>query len=534
MDQHPDNFSHLIVTNAPLDEKARAHFQDRLHALDITLEQMVNRRQEYLELLSRWRLIPLDILGDIFRLVVVPQVVRYKETPSRRKPDSAKELLALCLVCRRWREAALNTHRLWSALDISDYLSPRFSQKVETWLARSGVLPKSLKIREECSNPRDPRHRCRMMSTELAKFLAEGPRLEHLALQCSSPLCLKGLLNVVKNGHSSPGSWDKIKSLQVTFSQWTELEPFNPADTVFHQLPPVTSLDLRLPPLPRVRHRPNGNYDSDLNYNEVVSDVGMALHIPELALARLSHLTLHCNWNGARIIAILRSTRSLQTLELDFAQTTQTFGDPSQIRGLMWNNLVLPNLEVLRLRRSNREVFEMLQLIQTPSLLELDLEFYHEIGVRGNHPCAPHIMGLLERSNVRLRRFRMAGTYEIYDELGEILLGLPSLVHITLDGINIYYSVFRNLKSAIPPALPLLEYMELYNVDLRERYSAWLDEELMPVADIIRYFDSRKSIKQADGTPLVMTDVIARSDNPQTDFVISNGVVTMAPQDEEF
>ncbi|KAF6763362.1 hypothetical protein DFP72DRAFT_841462 [Ephemerocybe angulata] len=488
MDQHPDNFSHLLTTNAPLDEKATAHFQGRLRALEITLEQMSFGTKKH----------------------------------PKKEPDPAKELLALCLVCRRWREAALNTHRLWSSVDIACYFSPTVSRKVETWLNRSGALPKRLKILAgECEESTTPCHQCKL-SNELARFLAEGPRLEHLALQCSTPLCLKGLLNVVKSheDRSTAGSWDAIKSLRINFSQeWTEREPFNPADTVFLQLPPVTSLGLRLPPLPCLHRQSTGTYNPDLNYYEAVSDVGMALHIPKTTLARLSHLKLHCNWNGARVIDILRSTPSLHSLELGFDGTTQRFGDSSQIRKLLDNNLVFPNLQILRLCKSHCEVYEILQFIQTPSLLELDIDIYHEIANK-NDPYTAHILGLLERSSASLRRLRISGTFGIYHVLGKILLSLPSLVHVTMDGVDLNSSVFSQLESATPPALPLLECFELFDANL--------DEFFLPVEVVIGYFESRKTMKQADGAPLVTTDVIVKTGSPATDFTISNGVVTMA------
>ncbi|KAJ3517888.1 hypothetical protein NMY22_g13865 [Coprinellus aureogranulatus] len=85
--------------------------------------------------MSAMRRLPLDVLGEVF-LFISP---------------SAQELVDIGLVCKRWREAALLTHRLWSSIELDDPrgLSESSYDRIVTWLNRSGEIYRKLEILEE-------------------------------------------------------------------------------------------------------------------------------------------------------------------------------------------------------------------------------------------------------------------------------------------------------------------------------------------------------------------------------------------------
>ena len=122
---------------------------EQIAALKIRAEFLEDRVYAYTSLLSPMRVLPEDVLGEIF-LRILPD-------PSEHYPilSSDEAPLVLCRVCKWWREVACRTPSLWSSIH---FVSPRVPPKrygydrrkrvLEEWLERSGDLPLSISVTE--------------------------------------------------------------------------------------------------------------------------------------------------------------------------------------------------------------------------------------------------------------------------------------------------------------------------------------------------------------------------------------------------
>ncbi|KAK7040189.1 hypothetical protein VNI00_009995 [Paramarasmius palmivorus] len=133
-----------IVERAQIDEEL-ARLLARVEELKARRAEVDDFVQSHLALLSPVRAIPDDALAEIF-----VQCLPTDRNPSR---SVAEAPILLTLVCKKWREVALQTPRLWSALHIyfpamHPHLEAanklRFKRRrdgVEEWFKRSGGLP---------------------------------------------------------------------------------------------------------------------------------------------------------------------------------------------------------------------------------------------------------------------------------------------------------------------------------------------------------------------------------------------------------
>ncbi|KAK1227778.1 hypothetical protein PQX77_009204 [Marasmius sp. AFHP31] len=116
----------------------------RLQARHNEVNRFIHRHRT---LLSPFRRLPRDLWGDIF-----VQCLPDERPPAR---SIAEAPLLLTYVCRLWRDIALHTPRLWSALHvyISHSVFPTRNEDlvsrtegVERWLSRSGSLPLTISL----------------------------------------------------------------------------------------------------------------------------------------------------------------------------------------------------------------------------------------------------------------------------------------------------------------------------------------------------------------------------------------------------
>ncbi|RXW23092.1 hypothetical protein EST38_g2757 [Candolleomyces aberdarensis] len=129
------DLARLLSTNDPLDSDEKQHARSKVAALNRRLDdlrslcqQLENELAEHRLLLSISREIPNELLGAIFELIV-PPLVAYQ---------SKQDLTNLRLVCKKWRDAADITHRLWSGLKIDVEDESLSFEKIAAWYGRSG------------------------------------------------------------------------------------------------------------------------------------------------------------------------------------------------------------------------------------------------------------------------------------------------------------------------------------------------------------------------------------------------------------
>ncbi|THU90870.1 hypothetical protein K435DRAFT_246391 [Dendrothele bispora CBS 962.96] len=121
-----------------------------LNALRSRREKLVSYIHKHRQLLSPIRRLPAEIIAELFTFCL----------PATHPPtrDLSEPPLLLTLVCKQWREIALSTPCLWSALHIyiphsrvsDENFLERRKNGIKQWLERSGNLPISLSLTHRC------------------------------------------------------------------------------------------------------------------------------------------------------------------------------------------------------------------------------------------------------------------------------------------------------------------------------------------------------------------------------------------------
>ncbi|RXW23501.1 hypothetical protein EST38_g2338 [Candolleomyces aberdarensis] len=257
---------------------------------------------------------------------------------------------------------------------------------------------------------------------------------------------------------SKPRPWDALQSFKLKFTdcKWNELDP---NDTIYHHMPPVTSLDLTLP--------------SGLEV-DTIDDDWIKLYIPSQFLVNLSTLELTCDWHPASILTTLQSCTSLQNLTValrgnpDLSFKRETLDGP-----LPEDGLLLPRLRTLRLRYAAvSNISEILDIVNTPSLEELDVNFEMlDDGIKSTiSGFDEDILDLIERSKCNLRRLKIhMAVFSDSEELKTILKNLPSLTHLLLNNTIFDLEIFRDLRcNEILPHLKVFEIFDCPTSDNRK------------------------------------------------------------------
>ncbi|KAL0574102.1 hypothetical protein V5O48_007861 [Marasmius crinis-equi] len=167
MDSTLSPFSHFLETNyVPASEEREEIYalvkdhEQRLRFLDEEIARLQAEREQlrrfvdpHRKLLSPFRRLPADIWREIFVRCLPTNKFNL---PGRTMKDAP---LLLTVVCRLWREIALQTPRLWNGIHVylPRILPPsrsnplpslirRRREGVKTWLDRSGTLPITFSI----------------------------------------------------------------------------------------------------------------------------------------------------------------------------------------------------------------------------------------------------------------------------------------------------------------------------------------------------------------------------------------------------
>lgn len=328
------------------------------------LQRLEARREKCRAVISPLRRMPIELLQTIFRWAL----------PTVPLNHSQREMvIALGLVCKRWREATLLEHRLWAGIQLKSTETDVSVTKASSWLKRSGTTLRTLEYRitrydhigEEEDEPchcYDGTVPCRLTGNiTLSKMLLEGPRVDRFKLDCDTATCFQNWITHVttsQNPNFDPRPWDNMRSLELAFSEHHKClweEPQAPPPSLFHHFPSaLTSLCLDLP---SYRTAFGGDYGRA---------EGAFLEIPPSILEGLKTFKVSCDWDGAQIFKMLPSCTSIETLSieaLDFPMAVSTT-DPGRDP-----RILLPKVKTLSLY--GLVGHHMMTHVATPSLRNL-------------------------------------------------------------------------------------------------------------------------------------------------------------------
>ncbi|KAJ7141996.1 hypothetical protein C8R46DRAFT_576687 [Mycena filopes] len=138
--------------------------------------------------------------------------------------------LFLCQICQRWREIALSTPQLWSAIAIAVGRNPTAHlELLETWLARSGNCPLSFSLSDAAERPHHLQaallHLCRWQYVVL-----DLPFEQMTLIQGEMPL-LRGVTLTPRPGASiplypfqhAPLPWAQLTHFEAHRLKWSEI-----------------------------------------------------------------------------------------------------------------------------------------------------------------------------------------------------------------------------------------------------------------------------------------------------------------------
>ncbi|KAF6754855.1 hypothetical protein DFP72DRAFT_897640 [Ephemerocybe angulata] len=321
------------------------------------LKELEGRFSRYRSATSPLRRVPPEILGEIFHIAMGPAAINF---------GTKGDLTAILLVCKKWRDAAYLTGKLWGCISLRLPRTRQMSyEKLSNWMGRSkGTTP------DRCHC--DEMGVCELATSLLVEFLVGGRPIHRLEILSLPPRCFQELMDRVKaqvDGHDlAKASWNQLQELKLDFEAFEDIAPKNfetggedVSQSVFRHIPPLSSLTLSLP-----RDR------SEVAWTHHI-------HLPPTALQTLTTFHLNCRWDGPQIFVFLQHCQSLQTLYLGLEHAYWTWnpenvnvpslsGDPGCI--------ILPNLRTLTISVSDtvQTALKLGKHLRVPSLLDLHVK----------------------------------------------------------------------------------------------------------------------------------------------------------------
>ena len=173
----------------------------------------------------------------------------YSSTLKARSASRQGQVIALCRVCKLWRDVAIGTHQLWNDLKLRDYDVLRCDvDKISRWLGRCGSLPRRLTFEDfrACSTDHATGSDCFMVKRmTVVKLLTQGPTLHVLYFQEITPDCFHELAKHMKEEKTQVvRPWDRLDSLTISLSL-RHIEDPPTLDQMLLHLPPVRTFELR-------------------------------------------------------------------------------------------------------------------------------------------------------------------------------------------------------------------------------------------------------------------------------------------------
>ncbi|KAJ2918135.1 hypothetical protein MD484_g2245, partial [Candolleomyces efflorescens] len=472
MDLNTGDLIRLLKINDPPNSYQKACLMQNVEALDKEIKQLseanaadpklgelMEQLQQHRLLLSSSRRMPPEILSEIISNYGLPSVLDC---------NGRARLKQLCLVCKSWWTAAQVTHRLWSGLSLEfGDTAPLRWDLIADWFRRSGNLPRTLELKMQphshsrCNQPEN----CLLASSELPRFLAQGPVLTRLSISSTNVRCSKNLLHAVKSSQpeSTPYSWDSISSMSISCpGTWYD----DSSEFLSKDLPSaLTTFELFLPSWPSASGIPTTRIQSSV-------------------LNRLTTLHIQCNWPRSFLLATLQECPNVETLTLDLAGSHWTCDGSTISQTASETAIQFPKLETLRLRHLLPEAAEILRPLKAPVLSSLDISFRpyegdnspsgeydpESLDVCFDHPhvedefAEPLWTFLQQGSHPAVRYLRIHGAFLEYNVFPK-LWRIQSLRHLCLDDsmYDILMQDFPNIWSIVPQPLPNLEVLEWLN-----------------------------------------------------------------------
>ncbi|KAJ2937011.1 hypothetical protein H1R20_g80, partial [Candolleomyces eurysporus] len=422
------NLARLLSTNDPLDPDEKQHARSKVTALNKRLEdlrllceQLENELAEHKLLLSLSREIPNELLGAIFELII-PPVVGY---------ESKQDLTNLRLVCKKWRDAAEITHRLWSGLAIDVEDESLSFEKIAAWYSRSGDVRRSLVVFPSWHSMRDM-DSCQLPHPVLCRLLTEGPVIDNLTISCTAVACLERFAQVFHSDEGATLPWHAIRSCTISFETeyWTRSTSTPEGTTIFP--PSLSSLTF-------TSQRNPANWGEDEN---VLS------FIQPTVLQHLTYLNLQCLWRQSllSILSALQDCNKVETLVVagghEDTRATHT------VETSLPQGICLPQVKTLRIGGTCAfSISLMLKTLQTPNAVNLDIDLGSTrcctLPLRNVNTAASADREIVWWSRIsanlaafkRLRHLRIRSTEMNSSTLTKCLKNFPSLTHITLENI---------------------------------------------------------------------------------------------------
>ncbi|KAF6747827.1 hypothetical protein DFP72DRAFT_918355 [Ephemerocybe angulata] len=405
--------------------------------------------------LSPVRRLPLEVLGEIFKLVV----------PSFLNASDREMMGNMGRVCQRWRDALLNASSLWRGIILGPCLCPAQDtvgavrrheedyKKLVTWFGRSGGCRKGLIYSSVDLHCRcDDGSLCKAVHPIVSRLINEGPKLVHLTLQLSGPSCFRNLLAALRAepGGSPPDPLASLGSFSLEFVDDSPLmwdDGPDPTSSVFNLLPPVPALGIFLP----LR---------ESAFDDELASLECPIHIPPTILAPLVSLAIRWDWEGRGLLDVLEQCIALDSFTLDLARSEPFDGDvppaPLELRVLTSFKLVKGGVRIL-------------DFLRTPALTSLDLEL--SVDRAATVDMSDRLDGFLRASEI-LGKLRFLRICELVGGPGIISFILPplaSLRHLVLDSSTAcgYYFGQASTGHVIAPMrryFPELRQVELLNL----------------------------------------------------------------------
>jgi hypothetical protein len=483
----------LIANNDPPNPTELAAARAEFDFLIARIAELESQLEHHKNVLSPWRRIPIEMLGEIFVHVV----------PLTLDKAGRKELINLCLVCRMWRDAAQLTNRLWGGLRVELIGSREPSwNDISKWLERSGDYPRTLAIKVRTEHfPCASIGSCLLASSGLPRFLAKGIPISNLILSSTNAACFEQTILGIKSHGTQDGKvrpWDTISSLSISIKYQCDI--LDVTNFLSIGMPPsLTSFTLSPP-----------TWHSLTNVNQVWAHPEHS-PIPQRILKQLTTLHLRCDWGGTFLFTALQNCTRVENLTIDLRDTELDFEeDLLFMQTMARKRLFLPTLHTLQLRQAiPSAVTRVLKTLKAPNLLNLDISFEwaENNEVPKDYNLEESFGDILwdcidQGRQAALRTLRLHYVSASPEAFARTLYRLDSLTRLTLDHVDfddyaatmelermwVQNYVLGNPEPRVWGALPNLQVLELldlqktFDLDVTVNESAIYNKEVFLTA----------------------------------------------------